>query len=96
MKHEIYGAMILLRVVFSTIVFYYECCKSRRERVLWETTLNQGESPPSLTLVMYGSVDSGKRYRLLVYLEFYDFSVEGENSIGQKLNRGRCRILWLR
>ena len=41
--------MIQLRMVFSTIAFYCECCKSGRkkgrEEVGREATLNQGESP---------------------------------------------------
>ena len=47
--------MSQLRMVFSTIAFYCECCKSGRKRGEreWKATLNQGESPHSLTLVMY-------------------------------------------
>ena len=32
-------------MIFNTILFYYECCKSgrkKRERVGWEATVNQG------------------------------------------------------
>ena len=51
MKHtiKIYNTTIQLSMIFSTIVFYYECCKSGekkgREGVGWEATLNQGGFP---------------------------------------------------
>ena len=51
---KIHGTMIPMSIIFSTIAFYYECCKSGRKKgVLWEATLNQGESPSFPTLVMY-------------------------------------------
>ena len=38
--------MIQTSMIFSTIAFYYEYCKSgRRKGVGWEATLNQGDSP---------------------------------------------------
>ena len=46
MKHniKIYTTVIQLSIIFSTIVFYYENCKSgRRKGVEWEATLNQGD-----------------------------------------------------
>ena len=48
MKHNIksYETMLPLSRTFSSIVFYYECCKSGRKKlregVGWEATLNQG------------------------------------------------------
>ena len=46
MKHniKIYTTVIQLSIIFSTIVFYYENCKSgRRKGAEWEATLNQGD-----------------------------------------------------
>ena len=51
MKHNIknYKTMIQLSMIFSTIAFYYGCCKpgrkKGREGVGWKATLNQGDSP---------------------------------------------------
>ena len=47
MKHniKIHKTMIQLSIIFSTIAFYYECCKSGRKRGEREATLNQGDSP---------------------------------------------------
>ena len=49
MKHniKIYKAIIQLSIIFSTIAFYYECCKSGRKKGEreWQATLNQGDSP---------------------------------------------------
>ena len=42
---KIYKIMIQLSMTFSTIAFYYKCCKSgrkKRDKVRWEATLNQG------------------------------------------------------
>ena len=59
MKHNInvYKTIIPISIIFITIAFYYECYKSGRnkEERRWETTLKQGESPHSLTIVMYGT-----------------------------------------
>ena len=46
--------MFQLSIILSTMAFYYESCKSGRKRERGSgVTLNQKESPHSLTLVMY-------------------------------------------
>ena len=48
MKHKvkIYKTMIQLRMIFSTIAFYYECYESGRKKGEgeWQVTLNQRDS----------------------------------------------------
>ena len=77
--------MIPTSIIFSTIALYYECCNSRRKKDEreWEVTLNQRESPHSLTLVMYGMLKTNQIQLKLTYGETGKWRARGKTYFSQ-------------
>ena len=78
MKYKIknYLTMIQSSMIFSTISFYYECCKlGRKEGVSWETTQNQGDSSfPDTCHVFVCMTTNREILALLMMKTFYLFN----------------------